>query len=271
MARSFLVPWTSRVRRGPFARLVCVMSSDPTKGDVAAKAAVRSAQGRVLVRKGALPGLLALILTVLIQSGCVGLTGADSSAAAAAAAGLSITPSSVSFGNVGTGTSSSRNVTIANSGGSNVTVVNVSVSGAGFNVSGVPAGLILAPGQSAGLAVRFAPASTGNVTGQATLTVDAVNTPLSITLSGTGVRPSSHSVTLSWNASTSSLAGYRTYRATASGGPYTSLNSSLNPATQFTDSNVSGGRTYYYVVTAVDSNTVESVYSNQATATVPAP
>jgi fibronectin type 3 domain-containing protein len=31
------------------------------------------------------------------------------------------------------------------------------------------------------------------------------------------------------------------------------------------------GQLYYYVVTAVDSSGVESVYSNQASATVPTP
>jgi fibronectin type 3 domain-containing protein len=43
----------------------------------------------------------------------------------------------------------------------------------------------------------------------------------------------------------------------------------LNALT-FDDSTVTSGDTYYYVVTAVDNDGVESLYSNQATANVPA-
>lgn len=246
------------------------MSSDPTKPDVAAKPAVRLAEGRVLVRKGALPGLLTLLLGVLIQSGCVGATGADTNLGGDPA-GLNASPSTLSFGSVNIGSNSTQNVTVANSGSSNVTVSNVSVSGAGVDASGVPTGLILTPGQSAALAVKFAPASPGSVTGQVSIASNSSTSPLAVIVSGTGVASGAHSVRLSWNASTSSVVGYKTYRATASGGPYSPLNSSPNAAIQFTDSTVQDGQTYYYVVTAVDSNSVESVYSNQATATVPAP
>jgi fibronectin type 3 domain-containing protein len=61
------------------------------------------------------------------------------------------------------------------------------------------------------------------------------------------------------------------YRATISGGPYTLLNSSLVPTTQYNDANVQSGQTYYYVVTAVDSSNRESSYSNQSSATIPTP
>jgi fibronectin type 3 domain-containing protein len=39
----------------------------------------------------------------------------------------------------------------------------------------------------------------------------------------------------------------------------------------YADRTVASGRTYYYVTTAVDTNNVESSYSNQATAVVPNP
>lgn len=47
------------------------------------------------------------------------------------------------------------------------------------------------------------------------------------------------------------------------------LNSSLVTGTQYEDSNVQFGQTYYYVVTAVDSSDLESTFSNQASATIP--
>jgi fibronectin type 3 domain-containing protein len=79
-----------------------------------------------------------------------------------------------------------------------------------------------------------------------------------------------HSVTLNWNASsTSRVSGYNAYRATQSGGPYTMINTALQPGMSYVDLTVEPGHTYYYVVTAVDSSGMESVYSNEAAAVVP--
>lgn len=78
------------------------------------------------------------------------------------------------------------------------------------------------------------------------------------------------SVKLSWNASTSqNVVGYNVYRGTSSNGPYTQLNSSLDANTEYTDSTVRAGQTYYYVTTAVNSQGDESAYSNQSQATIP--
>ena len=49
------------------------------------------------------------------------------------------------------------------------------------------------------------------------------------------------------------------------------MNSSIVADTQYLDSTVASGQTYYYVATAVASRNVESTYSNQVTATVPVP
>jgi fibronectin type 3 domain-containing protein len=63
-----------------------------------------------------------------------------------------------------------------------------------------------------------------------------------------------------WTASTSTLVGYNVYRGTVSGGAYTvKLSSSPVPRTAYTDTTVEPGQQYSYVVTAVDSNGVESV------------
>jgi fibronectin type 3 domain-containing protein len=90
-----------------------------------------------------------------------------------------------------------------------------------------------------------------------------------VSLSGTGVAPVQHSVTLTWAASTSSVAGYNVYRGTVTGGPYTKINSSLITGHTYTDSTVVSGTEYYYVATAVDSSGNESVNSNEASAPVP--
>jgi uncharacterized protein YceK len=78
-----------------------------------------------------------------------------------------------------------------------------------------------------------------------------------------------HSVALSWHASSSAISGYNVYRATTNGGPYSKINSGLITVASYTDTSVSGGTTYYYVSTSVDSVGIESAYSNQATAAIP--
>ncbi len=86
-----------------------------------------------------------------------------------------------------------------------------------------------------------------------------------------GTASTAHSVTLSWNASTSAVVGYNIYRAAQSGGPYTKLNSSLVHTTNYTDTTVQAGRTYLYVVTATDAQGHESEFSNKIQAVVPSP
>jgi fibronectin type 3 domain-containing protein len=83
------------------------------------------------------------------------------------------------------------------------------------------------------------------------------------------VQVTNHSVTLSWNPSTSVVVGYRVYRSMQSGAFYTLLTSTLVPGTSFEDLAIQKGQTYYYVVTAVDAESLESGYSNEVFATIP--
>ena len=182
---------------------------------------------------------------------------------------LNANKTSLSFGNVTTGTSSALTVTFTNAGNSNVNISNVSVSGSGFTGSGVSSGQILTPGQTATLNVTFAPSATGAVTGTATVASNATSSPATIALSGTGVAPVAHSVTLGWNASTSTVSGYNVYRASVSGGPYTKVNSSVDTLTTYVDSTVQSAQTYFYVATAVNSTGAESTFSAEVSATIP--
>ena len=184
---------------------------------------------------------------------------------------LNASTSSLGFSSVTIGGSSTLGVTFTNAGNSNVTISGVSISGAGYTASGVSSGQILTPGQTATLNVTFTPASAGSLPGSATVTSNATNSPSTISFTGTGVQPVSHAVTLNWGASTSSVAGYNVYRSTVSGGPYTKQNSSLISTTSYTDSSVQGGQTYFYVVTSVDSTSMESTFSNEVSATIPTP
>jgi fibronectin type 3 domain-containing protein len=80
--------------------------------------------------------------------------------------------------------------------------------------------------------------------------------------------PAEHHVELQWTPSSTSGVTYNAYRSLTPGGPYALIATSL-PGSGCSDWTVQSGTTYYYVVTAVDSQGRESAYSGEATATVP--
>jgi hypothetical protein len=182
---------------------------------------------------------------------------------------LRVSATSLAFGSVDVSDSTTQSVTLTNFGNFAVTISNVTVAGAGFAATGISSGLILSGGQSATLKATFDPAAGGSATGSVTITSNARNSSIVIALSGTGVAPTTYSISLKWAASTSSVTGYNVYSGTVSGGPYTKLTSTPVAATNYTDSNVTDGTTYYFVVTAVNSDNQESAYSTQASASVP--
>src|SRR5581483_4466911 len=80
------------------------------------------------------------------------------------------------------------------------------------------------------------------------------------------------SASLTWNAnSESDLAGYNIYRSTTNGGPYTKLNSSLLTTRSYSDTGLTNGTTYFYVVKAQDTSGNVSGSSAQVQATPTAP
>jgi hypothetical protein len=185
------------------------------------------------------------------------------------AAQLAVNPTSLNFGNVVVGNSAQQTAQLLASGAT-VTVSSVNVSNADFTVSGLSFPVTIPAGQGAQFTVTFRPQSTGVTSGTASFTSNASNSPTVLSISGTGTQPVQHSVLLSWTGSNSpNIDGYNIYRSGTSGGPYSKLNSSLNPGTSYTDSTVVDGSTYYYVTTAVNSNSQESTYSNQAQAVIP--
>ena len=190
-----------------------------------------------------------------------------------ASAQLTANPSSVNFGNVNVGSSSLQTVVLTNTGNTSVQVSGVQVSGGSASgtaftasASGLP--VTLNGGQSLAVAVVFAPLLQGSATANVTVTSTASSSP-TVPLSGTGTLVTAHNASLTWNPSTSTVAGYYIYRSSVSGGPYAKLTSSLDSGTAYTDSSVQSGTTYYYVVTAVDSSGNESAYSNEAAAVIP--
>jgi hypothetical protein len=179
---------------------------------------------------------------------------------------LTATPTALSFGNTILETQQTKSLTLTNSGPSTVTVSSVSVTGSGFSLAGVATPFTLSASQTTQIAVNFSPTEVGAVTGALTITSNAQDRSMATTLSGTGI---THSAALSWSDSGSSLAGYNIHRSNVANGSYTKLNSALLTSTNYVDETVATGTTYFYVVTAVGNDGIESAYSNQATVVIP--
>jgi fibronectin type 3 domain-containing protein len=125
-------------------------------------------------------------------------------------------------------------------------------------------------GQSTTFAVTFKPQASGATSASLSFSSNASNSPAVQSMTGTGAAAVQHTVDLSWTASPD-VVGYNIYRGTAAGGPYAMINTSLDGSTTYTDGTVVSGTTYYYVATAVNSESQDSGYSNQAQAIVPNP
>jgi len=104
-----------------------------------------------------------------------------------------------------------------------------------------------------------------NAYGESGNSVEAAGTPIAppSAPSGLNATPGNAQVSLAWNA-VASGASYNVKRATISGGPYSTVSSLTG--TSYTDSSVTNGTTFYYVVSAVNAGG-ESGNSSQASAT----
>ncbi|VGO15418.1 Arylsulfatase [Pontiella desulfatans] len=93
--------------------------------------------------------------------------------------------------------------------------------------------------------------------------VDSPDTPAGVAaLAGNGL------VSLSWDANTQAGFGHFVVkRSTISGGSYTALPGAVPVTDHFIDTNVVNGTTYYYVVSAVNTEDVESPNSVEVSAT----
>jgi cellulose 1,4-beta-cellobiosidase len=84
--------------------------------------------------------------------------------------------------------------------------------------------------------------------------------PTNLTVNRSGKKK----LVLNWAQSSSpNITQNKIYRATTSGGPYT-LVATLPASTSYQNGGLTSGTTYFYVVTAVNSSSLESTASNQA-------
>ncbi|HTC64553.1 MAG TPA: choice-of-anchor D domain-containing protein [Candidatus Saccharimonadales bacterium] len=217
-------------------------------------------------------GILAGEVSVLSNASAIPRTVSLNGIGMASTAVLSASVPALNFGSIVVGKSSALTVKLTNVGNSNVTISKVTVSGATYSATGVSAGLILSPGQSATLDSSFSPLAAGSFSGSVTIASNATNSPSTITLSGSSAaQAAAHSATLSWTPSTSAVAGYNVYVSAVSGGPYSKLDSSVVAVDGYVDTNIQAGQTYFFVVRAVTGAGVESADSTQVSVTVPTP
>jgi len=177
---------------------------------------------------------------------------------------LSASPATIAIGNVAVGSSGNGSGTLTASGNS-VTVTGAASNNSSFTLSGISLPLTIAAGQSVPFTVTFSPLVTGPSSATFTFTSNAQPTTTTDAATGNGTTAASHSVNLSWNASSSgNISGYNVYRAGYSGscGSFGKINAQLNTGLLYTDSAVANGSSYCYATTAVNTSNQESGYSN---------
>lgn len=167
--------------------------------------------------------------------------------------------------------------------GPSTTICNVNLSSAATS----PTLITLSSSNSALQVPASVTVNTGATTAGFAAIASAVSTVQNITLtaSSAGVSQSyavqlvasngtvvQHKVQLSWNppgSSSTAIVGYNIYRAITGYTSYALLSPTLDAQSTFTDTSVSSGLTYDYIVTSVDSGGTESAPSNSTEVTIP--
>jgi hypothetical protein len=178
---------------------------------------------------------------------------------------LSVTPATLALGNVMVGQSVTASGSLSASGGS-VTVTAASTNNSAFSVGGLSLPVAIPSGQSAAFTVTFSPQTAASASATLTLTSNGQSPTITEALTGTGTPAPTHSVNLSWTASTTTdVVSYNVYRAlysNAACGAFSKINPVPNTTTLYTDSTVVNSTAYCYATTAVDTSNAESSYSN---------
>jgi len=181
---------------------------------------------------------------------------------------LQIAPDPLNFGKVPVGTPDTQLISLSATGAS-VTVTSASSSNSQFVLEGATFPFTITAGHNLSLQVAFTPKSSGTISATLTFVSNASNSPTLESVSGIGTTPPPLYVSLSWNPSTSAVAGYNVYRGPGASGPWGKLNAALDANTAYQDNTVVSGNTYYYAATAVDSSGKESALSTPVEAVVP--
>ena len=213
-------------------------------------------------------GSIAITSTANGGSTTVALSGTGSGATGTPV--LSLSSTTLNFGNVVIGSPGTQSLTLTSSGTGAVTVSAFTLTGVGFTVSGATLPVTLNPGVAITVHVQFNPTIAGAATGKLTLaTNSSTGSSLSIALNATG-STAVHKVTLTWAApgtSPAPVTSYNVYRASGSTTSFQLLHGAS--LTNYVDQSVQSGTNYSYYVKSVDAGGNESSPSNQVAVTVP--
>jgi hypothetical protein len=138
-----------------------------------------------------------LSLTVSGSSTTVDIALSGTGTSVATPATLAAIPVTLSFTDVEMGKNQTQTETVQNTGGSNATISGIAATGNGFSVSGASTPVTLSPGQTTSFTVTFAPQSSGNFTGSVSITSNASNPSLNVSLSGSAIGSSSGQLSVS--------------------------------------------------------------------------
>ncbi len=217
--------------------------------------------------KGHTTGVITLVSTALDPRLTIDVEGTG---VVIASPQLRITPATLDLGNVTVGSSVQLEATLTASNAA-VTISSDRSTSSEFALLGLNLPVTIPAGRSIPVTIQFTPALSGRASGKAEFIGNAADSPTVEQLTGTGVASASHYVNLSWDSGGGNPAGYNVYRSTVQGGPYQQINTVLESSTNYTDSTVVSGTTYYYAATEVDAQGQESAYSNVAKAVIPSP
>ena len=129
-----------------------------------------------------------------------------SSKGATSSASLSLSTSSMQFGDVAVGTAVTKSVTVTSTGNVPATIESDSTRGTGFSVSGGSFPASLKPGQAVVLTVHFNPTAAGPAAGQLTITGSAGTQTISLAGTGTSTTPTLSALTCGSSSIVGSLA-----------------------------------------------------------------
>jgi hypothetical protein len=179
---------------------------------------------------------------------------------------LTASEAGIDFDDVAIGIASKKEVSFLNAGNHELSISAISISGAGFSLSGSGVATL---SQRFTVDVNFAPKNTGRQTGSLRALSADGGSLLEMPLAGSGAESSQSVVKLNWEENAASTGGYVVYRAPDPSGPFMRISTQAVPSAEYVDTGLAAGHTYYYVVTSVGTDDVESEYSAPISATVP--
>ncbi len=155
---------------------------------------------------------------------------------------LTLSASSLNFGNVLVGSSATQGVTLTSTGKSAVTISAASITGAGYTVTGGAFPIKLSTNQSVTLQVQFAPILSGGASGQLSISTNSSTSGTAVVaLSGTGTAaaPANPQLTvgaasLPFGSVTVNTASTKTLTLTSSGTSAVTVNSAPLTGAGFT-------------------------------------